>query len=306
MSNASIERWPGCHGVRLRSSALDVGATSGHPLADVTLRVATLPDPIPDELWRIHGEAITGRVKREVDRWLCRHPGGQLVVHASAGPAVAFDPSTGEIVTSPGSESLVLQLVTSFGLPLVLNGEPALVVHASACVNDGEAVVFCGPSGSGKSSALVRLLDAGWRGLTEDVCCFDMRRRQPLAWPGPPWVRRVPGDEGPHGAVVRFESPDKLAWDIAPWQHDAPAPVSFMVFLDPPGGDEPEWRPLSRAETVKQVAAQAVWVRDPSEAGRRLFGLAVDFAGQVRALRLRIPRGPSWLERFPEILAAAM
>ena len=116
----------------------------------------------------------------------------------SAGPAVAFDPSTGEIVTGPGTESLILQLVTSFGLPLVLNAEPALVVHASACVNDGEAVVFCGPSGSGKSSALVRLLDAGWRGLTEDVCCFDMRGRQPMAWPGPPWVRRVPGDELSH------------------------------------------------------------------------------------------------------------
>ena len=91
MSNASIERWPGCHGVRIRDTALDIGATSGHPLADVTVRVATLPDPIPEELWRIHGEATTGRVKREIDRWLCRHPGGQFVVHASAGPGVAFD-----------------------------------------------------------------------------------------------------------------------------------------------------------------------------------------------------------------------
>jgi hypothetical protein len=285
---------------------LDVGTASGDPIADVLLRVADLPGPISDELWRIHGEVTAKGVKREVDRWLCRHPDGQLVVHASGGPAVAFAPSADEVVVGPGDESLTLQLVSSFGLAMVLNGKDALLVHASACARDGAGVAFCGPSGSGKSSALVRMLDAGWQALTEDVCCVDMRGGRPVAWPGPPWVRRLPDDEGPRGAALRFEAPDKLAWDIAPWQHHAPVPLACIVFLEPPGGDQPDWRPLSRAETVKQVAAQAVWVRDPSEAAQRLFGLAVDFAGHVRGVRLRIPRGPSWLERFPEILAAVV
>ena len=243
-------------------------------------------------------------MKREVDRWLCRHPDGQLVVHASAGPAVAFRPSSGEVIVSPGRESLSLQLVSSFGLPMMLNGEDAVVMHASACVSDGTAIAFSGLSGSGKSSALVRMLDAGWRALTEDVCCIDIRGDQPLAWPGPPWVRRGPGDEGPRGAVVRFETPDKLAWDTTPWQSDAPASLSTIVFLDPPGGDRPEWRSLTRAETVRQLAANAVWVRDPSEAPKRLFALAVELAARVRAVRLRVPWGRSWLERFPEVVTA--
>jgi hypothetical protein len=104
---------------------------------------------------------------------------------------------------------------------------------------------------------------------------------------------------------VRFETPDKTAWDIATRQHSAPVPVSRLVFLDPPGGDTPRWQILSQPEAIKALAAHAVWLRAPEEAGRELFGLAATVTSHVTAARLRLPRRASWLEELPAVLQSA-
>jgi hypothetical protein len=297
--------WAGCHGVRVTGGELDLGRASGTPIAEATLVVGPVAPPAGTELWRLHAEREVEGVKREVDRWLCHHPDGQFVVHATAGPGLAVDAGTGRVTIEPGGEAVSLQLLVTFGLPLLLNSHPALVLHASACERDGEATVVCGLPGSGKSSALVGMIDAGWRALSEDVCAVDLRSATPVVWPGPPWVRRSHGEAGPKGADVRFETPDKTAWDIARVQHDAPVPMTRLVFLDPPGGDAPRWQTLSQPEAIKALATHAVWLRDPEEAGRELFGLSATVTSHVTAARLRLPRRTSWLEELPAVLQSA-
>ena len=41
-------------------------------------------------------------------------------------------------------------------------------VHASTVASGGRAVLICGPSGSGKSDLALRLIDRGWRLVSDD------------------------------------------------------------------------------------------------------------------------------------------
>ena len=305
MTADAITSWTGCHGIRLGGELLDIGRSSGDPIADAVVRVGAVPPPSGPELWRLHGESDAGGVHRTVDRWLCRQD-GSLVIHSNAGPALALDLETATVTIEPGDESLTLQLVASFAVPLILNGCEALVLHAATMAKDGRAVVVCGTSGTGKSSVLVRMVDAGWQALTEDVCAVDLRGDAAVAWPGPPWVRKAHGEPGPAGAALRFDTPDKAAWDLAPSHAAGPVAVSRLVILDPAGGDAPRWEQLSPAQAVRDLAQHAAWLRDPTEAPRHLFGLALALTKRVPVAHLRFPRNPAWLDDVPELLASRL
>jgi hypothetical protein len=54
---------------------------------------------------------------------------------------------------------------------VVLDNRSALVMHASAVERHGEAFVFCGRSGAGKTTAAFLSRDAGARVLAEDMVC---------------------------------------------------------------------------------------------------------------------------------------
>jgi hypothetical protein len=287
--------------VRLSGAPLELGRLSGEPIAEAVVNVGAIPTPSGPELWRLHAEADAGGVPRTIDRWLCRQDGA-LVVHASAGPSLAVHTETGVVTIEAGPDILTRQLVASFAVPLILNGHDALVLHAATLAKDGRALVVCGPTGAGKSSVLVRMVDAGWQPLTEDVCAIDLRDDVPAAWPGPPWVRRAYGEPGPAGAGLRFNTPDKAAWDLAPWQGTGPVPVAQLVFLESPGGDTPRRERLAQPHAVRDLAQHAAWLRDPTEAPRRLFGLALAFTKHVRCDRLRLPRRTSWLDELPDVL----
>ena len=41
-------------------------------------------------------------------------------------------------------------------------------IHATAVASAGRAVLICGPSGSGKSDLALRLIDRGWRLVSDD------------------------------------------------------------------------------------------------------------------------------------------
>jgi hypothetical protein len=289
---------PGC--------PLDVGTSSGSSLLEADVRVAPGP-PVPADaelLWHIDEHVDTPEGAVHVDQRLYRLDDGTYSVTSSRDQSVTVDAGTGSITVEGRDDGVRGQLLTTFGLPLALTASPhAFLLHASACRGPDGAVVVCGASGTGKSSALVGLLRAGWDAVSEDTCVLDLRVNPPRVWPGPPWVRRAHGLEGPPGAQVRFTTPDKTAWDIAPWQAHEPVPVSELVFMEPPGGEEVSATAVGEVDAVPLLARHAVWLGHPDERGRRLFGPAVDVAGQIPARRLRLPVSPSWLDRLPDVLA---
>ncbi len=48
-----------------------------------------------------------------------------------------------------------------------------IVFHASVAEKDGKCFAFLGDPGAGKSSLLIKLLEAGWNFITEDICVVD-------------------------------------------------------------------------------------------------------------------------------------
>jgi hypothetical protein len=285
--------WSGCHGVRLEGELVDVGVSSGEPLTTATVRYGAVADPTGTRLWAQEG--VAGALFRRDD--------GRLVLASPRSAALEVDPATATITLASGDPAIQRQLLASFGVPLLLHERDVLLVHGSAAARGDAAIVVCADSGSGKSSALVRLIDDGWRALSEDLCVIDLRDgTRPRLLPGPPWVRVAHGESGPRDAPVAFASLDKTAWDLAALRATVPVPLARVVLLDAPGGDAVLREDMSHADALRALARHAVWLLDSGERGRRLFEPVAKVASNVPATRVRLPRRDGWRDAVPESL----
>lgn len=70
-------------------------------------------------------------------------------------------------------------------LVLWLARQGVLVLHASAVVHEGQAVVFFGESGAGKTTTARRLGREGFRRISDDMIAVDLRGSEPLLVPLP-------------------------------------------------------------------------------------------------------------------------
>ena len=106
-------------------------------------------------------------------------------------------------------------------------------------------------------------------------------------------ARREPG---PDGAPLIEEGHDKTAWSISDRLPSEPAVVGRIVLLEPPGGDAPSEAAVTTGDAIGALARHGVWLRDPADRGRALFGLLSALLPQVAVTRLRLPRSESWRE----------
>ncbi len=290
--------WPGCHGVRLRppSAGHGYGVIRGFPFADAELVEGRAGPPGKRELWHLTGRVQLPAGPVAYDQRLTQHGDGSWTLHTQGG-GLLVDPVAGRLTIEAETESLARQLVTTYGLPLLLSRHPTLVLHACAAVPpDGDrAVVVCAASGTGKSTLLVRLIEAGWQAVTEDVSIVDLREDNLVIWPGPPWVRRE--GNGPPRSRPRFTTADKTAWDIAPWQVDRAVGIARIVFMEPAGGSSIEWQVLDRPRAIADLARFSIWLGDPATRAAATFSPTVAIAGAVPAARLRLPVTAGWAEQ---------
>jgi hypothetical protein len=286
--------WPGCHGVRLDGPPMHLGVSSGVPLAFATIVLGDVAPADGTRLWSQPGEAAT----------LARRDDGRLVLSGPTATALEIDRRDAVITVAPGDAAVQRQLVASFAVPLLLHGHGVLLVHGSACALDGDAIVVCADSGSGKSNVLVRMIDDGWQAISEDLCAIDLRGDTTCVWPGPPWVRVAHGEPGPRDGSITFESSDKVAWDVSGSQATEPTKLARIVLLDPPGGDVAETAVLTRPDALRALARHAVWLEDPDQRGRRLFEPVARVVSKVPVVRLRLPRRAEWRDAVPESLRA--
>lgn len=295
-------RWPGCHGARLvGDTSLEIGVCSGDPLVDVRITLAKVDELQGDssQLWCLDALVQTRTGPAMARQRLMRSADGRLVLSTNRGAALEIDLGSVALTVQGPDDGTMAQLVASYGIPLVLAEREALFLHGSACTRGTHALVVIGPSGSGKSSLLVRLVDSGWGAVTEDVCALDLRGEVPTAWPGPPWVRRLRDEPGPTGSTPRFETEDKIVWDTAPWQASTPTPLGVIVVLE--GGSDRRLEPetVSRGEALSSLAAHSVWLGAPDERSRALFERVARVSAAVKVVRLSLPRSSSWLDDVP-------
>jgi hypothetical protein len=100
-----------------------------------------------------------------------------------------------------------------------IDGTPDLVlVHASAAVLDGRAIVMPGPMGAGKSTLVAALVDAGLGYLTDEVVALDPATGVVVPYPkyislGPALAHLVPDPRAEIRAILgdqRLVSPDAI------------------------------------------------------------------------------------------------
>lgn len=298
MTTTSIaDSWPGCHGVHVVGSGERLGVCRGEPLTHVEVKVGRPASPGPDELWsQPQPGGGSQRSTLSHDR--------NLVLELDGEPRVSLSPDRAAVTVAEPFGWVEAQLVASFIFPYMVSSERTLVLHAAAAERDGKAVLIAGPGGTGKSSSLIGLVDEGWTPLSEDVCTIDLAGQHPTVWPGPPWVRRRHGEQGPKQAPVLFESSEKTAWDIRGFRNaPGPTPVAELVILEPPlPGVPPKRTPLATGQTIGALAPHAVWLGDTRETGRRLFGPVAVAASRIPVSLLRLPVRDDWTDLLISML----
>jgi len=108
------------------------------------------------------------------------------------------------------------------------------LIHASTAIVDGDAYVFVGHSGAGKSTIASIAEAEGARIPTDDRTILTVRNGSPMAW-GTPW----------HGSLIR-KSPDG-------------APLRGLYLLQQAKEDRSE--PLARSRAVKELFVRLIQPR---------------------------------------------
>jgi hypothetical protein len=200
-----------------------------------------------------------------------------------------IDPVVGTIRSQPlGRDENWEHRIGTTVVPLMLAERGDLIVHASAVVTDGRAVLFCGPSERGKSTLALALGTLGYPVLSEDGGVVEAEGTGHVVWPGLRGVRvsgdaaRAAGDveAGPDaGRGLRCLPPESQA--------TGPAPLGAVVMLEERGKELTIER-LKPADALIALVPSLLH-SGGTDAIRPAFSRAADLAAQVPIFRASIP-----------------
>jgi hypothetical protein len=153
--------------MRYRIAGLDVSSEvelpgvrstgDGSPESEIIIRRALLPSNLPDTAIRGPNWAMDG------DQFFLHVPDIAKFMMIG-GNEILFqcEPGIGN------EDAAAFLLWSAFGILLAQRGN--IVMHASAVAVAGKAVLFCGPSGIGKSTVAAALVGRGLPFVSDDVC----------------------------------------------------------------------------------------------------------------------------------------
>ncbi len=174
------------------------------------------------------------------------------------------------IDTVDAEDALQLLIPAAWSVVLAANERESL--HSSVVECNGQALAIMGTSGSGKTTAAQRLIEHGWKLLSDDLLTFDENLR---AIPGPPWMRLVlPEDAGP-----RFVPDAGGKLRAFPPRCNRPTPLSAIIIMDPEYCDLERLSGTAAVYAVLQQVYNAVITH--SGQTQRRFELAHDLVGHV-------------------------
>jgi hypothetical protein len=189
------------------------------------------------------------RVRRDGDEWLMKRGDFQA----------RWDPRTGRGCVrqnvNPYSLDAVLRILHS----LILAQRGGFLLHAASAICDGQAYLFSGVSGAGKTT-MTRLAPSDITLLTDEIS----------------YLR--PSVDG----YAAFGTP--FSGELAKAGENCTAPVAALFFLDK--GPENRVNELSSTEAVRCLMRNILFFAEDKGLVERLFATACDFVARVPIRRL--------------------
>lgn len=184
-----------------------------------------------------------------------------------------------DVRAGDGDEGLLEHRIASSAICTLLAMRGDLVLHAGAVQSDAGAVVFCGPTGRGKSTLALTLGEAGHGVLGEDGIAISLGQEGPVAFPGARGVRMRTGDRNgnPHTDLVPEPGPGE----------PPPCPVAAVVLLDE-RGDGLSVEPLEAARALALLTPHLVHSGGRPAIGAA-FGRLARLLHTVPAFRASLP-----------------
>lgn len=284
------------YGVRLESEIPLPGLPA--PCGSLPATIAVLRDApgerrartaAADSEYLVHGRPLSLRVNGDLE--ICwqdvvgfRVSIGELRIRCWRGP--------------DGGAEQVREWLLHYALPLLLAGAERLhFLHGGAVEIDGRVAGFLAPSGGGKTTLTKHFLARGHGFLTDEKLGVVARRRQFMAVPSTPFLRRGE-DDARWETVARFAS--------------APSPLAVLYLLQPADASAaPAIEPVPAGRAAFELAQRCEFQLPRRVRGRlRLpsfletsFRFSTQLAGAVRVCRLVVPRR---LARLPEVYQAVV
>jgi len=154
---------------------------------------------------------------------------------------ISADGSTIAVVHSKQAPFLeVMRYITGVSLGAALRFRGVLCLHASAVLVNDSALIFAGPSHTGKSSLSAAFHRRGHRLITEDVCALDQRNDEIFVRPGYAGIRLYPETLDllyGSGAVTEAMQVDQKYLHRLDAIPAAPCPVRALYLLVPRNPD---------------------------------------------------------------------
>lgn len=231
---------------------------------------------------------------------------GRLRIRASGGNQMVVDAAPGV----PDGEILTYLFGPAFSALLHQRGTPPL--HAGAVALGEGAVAVAGASGSGKSTTVRALLQAGARLLTDDQTV--VQGPSATVAPGLAAVKLWPAaaarfDERPRERDRVAPGRDKFHLGVASARMaDAPVPLRAVCILAPRAEQgAPRLERLRPPQAIMALGGLAhhAYVADAMGRRRAIFLLAAELAGRVPVFVLHRPDDLARLDEVAESVIAA-
>jgi hypothetical protein len=158
-----------------------------------------------------------------------------------------FDIAEDHVTVAANENDISLQLLLFpvWAALLSMRGRDAL--HGAVVERDGRGLAIFGESGHGKTTACLRLIDMGWRLVTDDLITFDDSGK---ALVGPPFMR-LRADR----ATDRVAAPDGAGkFRFLPPLTESPVELTGAIILT---DQVALLRPLSPVEAVQELLTAA-------------------------------------------------
>jgi hypothetical protein len=285
------------YGLTLRSELILPELIPAHAAPDVTITLGAVPETLA---------ALTGR-----GVWYQVSPHEFLLNIPDTARYLAANGSTVTIERAPDApDALVRLYLLGSVLAAILHQRGALPLHGSAINTPRGAVIFCGPSGRGKSTLAWEFQRRGYQHMCDDISVigFDAHSK-PLVYPAYPqlnlWTDVLEKHPPPrdvvralHPELQKYALPTRAAFDAAP------TPLFALYYLQTTNTDTLTLEPIKGLDKLQILVAntyRARWIA--AMAKRTLHFQTAAHAGQsIRTRRVTRPLSPFRLHELADLI----